>query len=266
MSAPVVGGGIGAIVLSVIVALLGGDPSVIWEQGQSQSDGPYSEAPQTQGSAADDRLAEFVSVVLADTEDTWHSLFRQEGTTYVEPKLVLFSGAVESACGYAKAAMGPFYCPADQKLYIDLSFYEDLKTRHQAPGDFAQAYVIAHEVGHHVQNLMGISDKVHAMQRQTDRAQANELSVRLELQADCFAGIWAHHANRSRQVLEAGDVEEALNAASSIGDDRLQHQARGYVTPESFTHGSSAQRVRWFKQGIQTGDPGQCNTFAAATP
>jgi hypothetical protein len=266
VSAPVVGGGIGAIVLSVIVALLGGDPSVIWEQGQSQSDGPYSEAPQTQGSAADDRLAEFVSVVLADTEDTWHSLFRQEGTTYVEPKLVLFSGAVESACGYAKAAMGPFYCPADQKLYIDLSFYEDLKTRHQAPGDFAQAYVIAHEVGHHVQNLMGISDKVHAMQRQTDRAQANELSVRLELQADCFAGIWAHHANRSRQVLEAGDVEEALNAASSIGDDRLQHQARGYVTPESFTHGSSAQRVRWFKQGIQTGDPGQCNTFAAATP
>ena len=266
MSAPVVGGGIGAIVLSVIVALLGGDPSVIWEQGQSSSDGPYSEAPQTQGSAADDRLAEFVSVVLADTEDTWHSLFRQEGATYVEPKLVLFSGAVESACGYAKAAMGPFYCPADQKLYIDLSFYEDLKTRHQAPGDFAQAYVIAHEVGHHVQNLMGISDKVHAMQRQTDRAQANELSVRLELQADCFAGIWAHHANRSRQVLEAGDVEEALNAASSIGDDRLQHQARGYVTPESFTHGSSAQRVRWFKQGIQTGDPGQCNTFAAATP
>ncbi|MBD1807269.1 neutral zinc metallopeptidase [Microcoleus sp. FACHB-SPT15] len=266
MSAPVVGGGIGAIVLSLIVALLGGDPSVIWEQGQSQSDGPYSEAPQTQGSAADDRLAEFVSVVLADTEDTWHSLFRQEGTTYVEPKLVLFSGAVESACGYAKAAMGPFYCPADQKLYIDLSFYEDLKTRHQAPGDFAQAYVIAHEVGHHVQNLMGISDKVHAMQRQTDRAQANELSVRLELQADCFAGIWAHHANRSRQVLEAGDVEEALNAASSIGDDRLQQQSRGYVTPESFTHGSSAQRVRWFKQGIQTGDPGQCNTFAAATP
>jgi hypothetical protein len=211
-------------------------------------------------------MTQFVSVVLADTEDTWHSLFRQEGATYVEPKLVLFSGAVESACGYAKSAMGPFYCPADQKLYIDLSFYEDLKTRHQAPGDFAQAYVIAHEVGHHVQNLMGISDKVHTMQRQTDRAQANQLSVRLELQADCFAGIWAHHANRSRQVLEAGDVEEALNAASSIGDDRLQRQARGYVTPESFTHGSSAQRVRWFEQGIQTGDPGQCNTFAAATP
>jgi hypothetical protein len=266
MSGPVVGGGIGAIVLSVIVALLGGDPSVIWDQGQAPSDGPYSEAPQTQGSAADDRMTEFVSVVLADTEDTWHSLFRQEGATYVEPKLVLFSGAVESACGYAKSAMGPFYCPADQKLYIDLSFYEDLKTRHQAPGDFAQAYVIAHEVGHHVQNLMGISDKVHTMQRQTDRAQANQLSVRLELQADCFAGIWAHHANRSRQVLEAGDVEEALNAASSIGDDRLQRQARGYVTPESFTHGSSAQRVRWFEQGIQTGDPGQCNTFTAATP
>jgi hypothetical protein len=211
-------------------------------------------------------MTEFVSVVLADTEDTWKSLFRQTGETYVEPKLVLYSGSVESACGFARSAVGPFYCPADQKLYIDLSFYEALKTRHQAPGDFAQAYVIAHEVGHHVQNLLGISDRVQSMQRRVDRVQANQLSVRLELQADCFAGIWAHHAQRSRQVLEAGDVEEALNAASSIGDDHLQRQAKGYVVPEAFTHGSSAQRVRWFKQGIQTGDPAQCNTFEVATP
>jgi hypothetical protein len=211
-------------------------------------------------------MADFISVVLADTEDTWHSLFRQRGETYVEPTLVLYSDAVESACGSARSAVGPFYCPRDQKLYIDLSFYEDLKSRYQAPGDFAQAYVIAHEVGHHVQNLMGISDRVHALQRQVDRVEANQLSVRQELQADCFAGIWAHNAERSRQILEAGDIEEALNAASSIGDDRLQRQARGYVSPESFTHGSSAQRVRWFKRGIQTGDPAQCNTFAVANP
>ncbi|MEI2580917.1 KPN_02809 family neutral zinc metallopeptidase [Scytonema sp. PRP1] len=266
ISAPVVGGGIGAIVLSVIVALLGGDPSVLWEQQQAPSDSPYSQSPQTQRSATSDRMADFVSVVLADTEDTWQSLFRQRGQTYVEPKLVLYSDAVQSACGFTRSAVGPFYCPADQKLYIDLSFYQDLKNRYQAPGDFAQAYVIAHEVGHHVQNLMGISNQVQSMQRQVDRVQANQLSVRQELQADCFAGIWAHHANRSRQILEQGDIEEALNAASSIGDDRLQRQAKGYVTPESFTHGSSAQRVRWFQRGIQTGNPAQCNTFAAANP
>jgi hypothetical protein len=211
-------------------------------------------------------MADFVSVVLADTEDTWHKLFQRMGGTYVEPKLVLYSGTVQSACGFAKSAVGPFYCPADQKLYIDLSFYEDLKNRHQAPGDFAQAYVIAHEVGHHVQNLMGVSDKVQAMKQRVDRVEANQLSVRLELQADCFAGIWANRANRSRQILEEGDIEEALNAASSIGDDRLQSQARGYVSPDSFTHGSSAQRVRWFKRGIETGNPAQCNTFAAANP
>ncbi len=209
-------------------------------------------------------MADFVSVVLADTEDTWRDLFRQSGETYVEPSLVLYSDAVESACGFAKAAMGPFYCPRDQKVYIDLSFYQDLKSRHQAPGDFAQAYVIAHEVGHHVQNLLGISDKVRALQSQSDRVEANQLSVRLELQADCFAGVWAHQAQRARQVLEEGDIEEALNAASSIGDDRLQSRARGYVVPESFTHGSSAQRVSWFKRGIQTGAPEQCNTFAVA--
>jgi hypothetical protein len=261
-----VGGGIGAIVLSVIVALLGGDPSVILNQGGAPSDRTQTEAPQTQRPPANDRMAQFVSVVLADTEDTWGSLFRQMGRTYVEPKLVLFSGAVQSACGYARSAVGPFYCPADQKLYIDLSFYRDLQNRYQAPGDFAQAYVIAHEVGHHVQNQLGISSKVHAMQSRVDRAQANQLSVRLELQADCFAGIWANRANRSRQILEEGDIEEALNAASSIGDDRLQSQAKGYVVPEAFTHGSSAQRVRWFKRGIQTGDPAQCNTFAVSNP
>lgn len=268
VSGPVVGGGIGAVFLAVIVALLGGDPSVVFQQGQQQvpSAPSYPESNRTQTSGASDRMAEFVSVVLADTEDTWNSLFRQMGANYVEPKLVLYSNAVESACGYARSAVGPFYCPRDQKVYIDLSFYRDLKYKYNAPGDFAQAYVIAHEVGHHVQNLMGISGKVQALQRQVDAREANQLSVRLELQADCFAGVWANHANRSRQVLEAGDVEEALNAASSIGDDRLQSQAKGYVVPDSFTHGSSAQRAKWFRQGIQTGDPAQCNTFAAANP
>ncbi|MBD2164071.1 neutral zinc metallopeptidase [Calothrix membranacea FACHB-236] len=263
ISAPVVGGGIGAVILSVIVALLGGDPSVIWEQTQQPSDRPNSQTPQTQSSANSDRMADFVSVVLADTEDTWSSLFQQQGKTYREPTLVLYSDAVKSACGFTRSAVGPFYCPSDQKLYIDLSFYEDLKNRYQAPGDFAQAYVVAHEVGHHVQNLMGISQQVQSLQRQADQVEANQLSVRQELQADCFAGVWAYHADRSRQILETGDIEEALNAASSIGDDRLQSQAKGYVIPESFTHGSSAQRVRWFKQGIQTGNPEQCNTFTA---
>ncbi|OUL22707.1 flagellar biosynthesis protein FlgM [Nostoc sp. RF31YmG] len=266
LSAPVVGGGVGAVILSLIVAFLGGDPSVIWEQTQRPSDRPYSQSSQTQRSAAEDRMADFVSVVLADTEDTWHSLFQQQGKTYREPTLVLFSDAVESACGFTRSAVGPFYCPSDQKLYIDLNFYQDLKNRYKAPGDFAQAYVIAHEVGHHVQNLMGISDRVRGLQRQADQVEANQLSVRQELQADCFAGVWAYHADRSRQIVEAGDIDEALNAASSIGDDRLQSQARGYVRPESFTHGSSAQRVRWFQRGIQTGNPAQCNTFAVANP
>ncbi|MGQ4647910.1 KPN_02809 family neutral zinc metallopeptidase [Lyngbya aestuarii] len=265
VSAPLVGGGIGALILSVIVLLLGGDPSIIWEQGEAPS-GSRTESPQTERSAQEDSMADFVSVVLADTEDTWNKIFQQSGETYVEPTLVLYSDAVESACGFTRSAVGPFYCPRDQKLYIDLSFYKDLKNRYQAPGDFAQAYVIAHEVGHHVQNLTGVFDQVQGLQRRTSQAEANQLSVRLELQADCFAGIWANQANRSRQILEKGDVEEALNAASSIGDDRLQRQSKGYVTPESFTHGSSAQRVRWFKQGIQTGNPEQCNTFAAASP
>ncbi len=264
VSAPVVGGGIGAVIISLIIAFLGGDPSVVWQQEPSSYDS-YPDSSQRRTSPVEDQQAEFVSVVLADTEDTWGAIFRQQGATYQEPTLVLFSGSVQSACGYAQAAVGPFYCPLDQKLYIDLSFYEDLQNRYQAPGDFAQAYVIAHEVGHHVQNLLGISDQVQRLQRQVSKTEANQLSVRLELQADCFAGIWAHNAERSRQILEQGDIEEALNAASSIGDDRLQRQSRGYVTPESFTHGSSAQRVRWFTRGIQSGDPNQCNTFEAAT-
>ncbi|MBD0389730.1 MAG: neutral zinc metallopeptidase [Nostoc sp. C3-bin3] len=262
ISAPVVGGGVGAALISLVVLLLGGDPSGLWQQDSLPSDSPIAKSPQITGSQAQDQMADFVSVVLADTEDTWSELFRQDGKTYVEPKLVLYSGAVESACGFARSAVGPFYCPRDQKVYIDLSFYRDLKTRYQAPGDFAQAYVIAHEIGHHVQNLLGISEQVQTLQNQVNQTQANQLSVRLELQADCFAGVWANHAQRSRQILETGDIEEALNAASSIGDDRLQKQARGYAVPESFTHGSSAQRVRWFKRGIQTGEPQQCNTFA----
>lgn len=253
------GGGIGIFILAIIVMLLGGDPTMVLNQGI-----PTNNAPPTRTSPAEEQMVEFVSVVLGDTEDTWNDLFRSMGADYQEPKLVLFSGSVQSACGFAKAAMGPFYCPADQKVYIDLSFYEDLKNRHQAPGDFAQAYVIAHEVGHHVQNLMGISGQVSSLQRRVNKTQANQLSVRLELQADCFAGVWAHHAQKARNILEQGDIEEALNAASSIGDDRLQKQSRGYVAPDSFTHGSSAQRVRWFTQGIKTGSVEQCNTFEAA--
>ena len=206
-------------------------------------------------------MKQFVSVVLADTEDTWNPLFRQMGRNYREPKLVLFENAVESACGYTSSAVGPFYCPPDQKVYLDFSFFRDLKNKLGAPGDFAQAYVIAHEVGHHVQNLMGTSTRVRNLQNRVGQVQANQLSVRLELQADCFAGIWAHHAQRQRQIIEQGDVEEAINAAASIGDDKLQKQSRGYVVPESFTHGSSAQRVKWFKTGIQTGNVEACNTF-----
>jgi len=258
----VVGGGIGTIILALVAMYFGIDPSVILQQGGSPLSAP-TETRQAGKPPANDELAQFVSVVLADTEDTWHEIFKKNGKSYQEPKLVLFTGAVESACGYAQAAMGPFYCPMDQKVYIDLGFYRDLKERYKAPGDFAQAYVIAHEVGHHVQSLLGISEKVQTMQRRVGKAEANQLSVRLELQADCLAGIWAHHANRSRQVLETGDVEEALQAATSIGDDRLQQQAQGYVVPESFTHGSSEQRVRWFKTGFDNGSFGACNTFGA---
>ena len=212
---------------------------------------------------ADDKMARFVSVVLADTEDVWRAKFKQMGGTYREPKLRLFRGSEPTACGRGQAAMGPFYCPGDQKVYIDLSFYETMRTRLGAPGDFAQAYVIAHEVGHHVQNLMGISGKVDAMRGKVSEAQQNALSVRLELQADCFAGIWAHDAQSARQILEQGDVEEALNAATQIGDDTLQRKSQGTVVPETFTHGTSAQRVSWFKRGFQTGSVEQCNTFEA---
>lgn len=210
---------------------------------------------------ADDAMARFVSTVLADTEDVWHEQFQRAGKTYREPKLRLFRGSEATACGHGEAAMGPFYCPGDEKIYIDLSFYEVMRTRMGAPGDFAQAYVIAHEVGHHVQHLMGITARVDARRGRVSEAEQNALSVRLELQADCFAGIWAHHAQAARQILEKGDLEEALNAASQIGDDALQRQSQGTVRPETFTHGSSAQRVRWFKTGLQTGDLNQCQTF-----
>ncbi len=212
---------------------------------------------------AEKEASEFVSVVLADTEETWNTIFRQGGAQYKEPKLVLFSGRVNSACGMASAAVGPFYCPGDQKLYIDLTFFDDLKRRHGAPGDFAQAYVIAHEVGHHVQTLTGTSNKVRAAQRGRSKTEANQLSVRQELQADCYAGIWGHMANTQRQILDPGDLEEALRAATAIGDDRLQQQAGGRVVPDSFTHGSSEQRVRWFRKGFETGDVNACDTFAA---
>ena len=212
-------------------------------------------------SGAEGDLANFVSVVLAETEDVWGNIFSQSGRTYEEPVLVLFSDAVQSGCGSARSTMGPFYCPADRKLYIDLSFYRDLRSRMGAPGDFAQAYVIAHEVGHHVQNLLGVSRDVQAAQRQVSQSEANALSVRVELQADCFAGIWAHSMAQKQGVLEDGDIEEALNAASAVGDDRLQKQATGRVTPDSFTHGSSAQRVQWFRRGLDSGSPNSCDTF-----
>ena len=257
-----VGGGIGTLVLVLLAMYFGVDPSVIL-QGTDPGDSRPAPSVQ-QRPAADDPLREFVSVVLADTEDTWRELFKQMGRQYQEPKLVLFSGAVQSACGFAQAAVGPFYCPGDKKVYIDLSFYRDLRERIGAPGDFAQAYVIAHEVGHHVQNLLGIAERIHSAQGRRSQTEANALQVRIELQADCLAGVWASNAQRARQILEAGDIEEGLNAASAIGDDRLQRQSQGRVVPESFTHGSSAQRVRWFKRGIETGDPGQCDTFTAA--
>lgn len=213
-------------------------------------------------SEAEKELVQFVSVVLADTEDTWQTLFKQQNKTYAEPRLVLFRGAVNSACGLRQAAMGPFYCPADRKVYLDLSFFEELRSRFKAPGDFAQAYVVAHEVGHHVQTLLGISSQVQAAKQKSNEVAANRLSVKQELQADCFAGIWAFHANRSRQLLDSGDIEEGLTAASAIGDDRLQKQTRGHVTPDSFTHGSSTQRVRWFTIGWQNGEIKSCDTFS----
>ena len=211
--------------------------------------------------AEEKELVDFVSVVLADTEETWNALFREKGKTYKEPRLVLFRDAVKSACGMAQSAMGPFYCPGDQQVYIDLGFYDQLKNRFKAPGDFAQAYVIAHEVGHHIQTLVGTSEKVHAARKKLNEVESNKLSVQQELQADCLAGVWANHAHNTRQLLEAGDVEEGLRAASAIGDDTLQKQSKGYVSPDSFTHGSSAQRVKWFKIGMASGDMDSCDTF-----
>ena len=259
------GGGIGIIVIALIAMYFGIDPSMILNQQGPPSVSTSSYSNTNLSTPANEKLVDFVSVVLGDTEDTWQELFRQMGKVYKEPVLVLFSGAVESACGFAQSAMGPFYCPRDQKVYIDLSFYQDLKNRYRAPGDFAQAYVISHEVGHHVQTLLGISQKIHKLRGRLNEVDANKLSVMQELQADCFAGVWAHHAHRTRQILEEGDIEEALSAASSIGDDRLQKQSRGYVTPDSFTHGSSKQRVRWFTKGWETGSISQCNTFKAET-
>lgn len=263
VSRKVTGGGIGILLLALVGLYFGIDPSVILQQGSQLSGEGTMEQTDYQPTPQEQELADFVSVVLADTEDTWQAIFTDGGASYLEPKLVLFSGQARSACGFAQAAMGPFYCPGDQKVYIDLSFYQDLKNKLGAPGDFAQAYVIAHEVGHHVQNLLGITDKIHQARRQLSDVDYNQLSVRLELQADCFSGLWANQAHEARQILEQGDLEEALNAASMIGDDRLQKQARGYVTPDSFTHGSSAQRVRWFRKGLESGNLQDCDTFAA---
>jgi uncharacterized protein len=257
--------GIGSVVIALVASyFLGINPMTIlgFLNGGGGQIAPVQQAPAHRPPPGDE-MAKFVSTVLADTEDTWTALFRQGGGTYVKPKLVLFTGRTQTACGTGQTATGPFYCPGDQKVYIDLSFYRLMQQRFHVSGEFAQAYVIAHEVGHHVQNLLGISGKVDAARRRGSERQANALSVRLELQADCFAGIWAFHANRSRHILESGDIETALKAATAIGDDALQKQAQGYVVPDSFTHGTSEQRVRWFKRGIESGKMSQCNTFEA---
>lgn len=267
---PIFGGrniGIGTIVVALVGGwVLGINPLTIlgFLSGgggpvQVQQQGPAQRPP------ADDRMAKFVSTVLADTEDVWTGIFSQGGARYQEPKLVLFRGATGTACGTGQSAMGPFYCPADQNVYIDLGFYETLKNQLGAPGEFAQAYVIAHEVGHHVQNLLGITEKVDQQRGRVSQVQYNQLSVRLELQADCFAGVWANHAQSARQILENGDIEAAMNAAAKIGDDAMQKQTQGRVVPDSFTHGTSAQRVRWFNQGLQSGSVQQCDTFSART-
>jgi predicted metalloprotease len=261
-----IGGVIGLLIMLGIALMSGADPASIIDMvagsgGSFSMDGTTGTATL---SAEEIEMGDFVSVVLADTEDTWSAIFQESGQTYLEPKLLLFSGGVDSACGYAQSATGPFYCPTDQKVYIDLAFYQELKDQYGAPGDFAQAYVISHEVGHHVQNLLGTLDEVHQIQARSDQTTGNRYSVMLELQADCYAGVWANHADRARHVLEAGDVEEALNAASKIGDDALQQQSRGYVVPDSFTHGSSAQRTRWFQAGFTGGTIGSCDTFHAA--
>ena len=255
-------GGVGVLILALLTYLLGGDPQKLLNQLQQQNN-PQQGAEQGQAAPdpAQEELKHFVAVVLADTEDVWREQFRKMGKTYKEPRLVLFSGRVESACGLADAAVGPFYCPGDQQVYLDLSFFDELKNRFRAPGEFAQAYVIAHEIGHHVQNLLGISAKVHAKRASLSKAEYNRLSVRLELQADFLAGFWAYHAQKMKHILETGDLEAALRAAQAIGDDRLQKQARGFVVPDSFTHGTSAQRIRWFRRGFESGDFSKGDTF-----
>jgi predicted metalloprotease len=259
-----VGGGIGTVVLLLVAMYFGVDPNMLIEGLQSTT--AVESSAGTRPSAEDlrnDPLADMVAVVIADTEDVWREIFAANGRRYEEPTLVLFSGTTQSACGIGQAAMGPFYCAADQRAYIDLGFYEEMKRRFKAPGDFAQAYVIAHEIGHHVQNLLGISGEVRRRQQNLSQAEGNRLSVKLELQADCLAGVWANRADKARAILEAGDVDEALNAASAIGDDRLQMQSRGTVVPESFTHGTSAQRAHWFRTGLRSGDLNSCDTFGA---
>jgi len=256
--------GIGTIVIALIGgAVLGVNPLTILNILTGGGEAPVTQQGPAPAPPANDKMAQFVSTVLADTEDVWKQLFTAGGATYAEPKLVLYRGAVRSQCGAGQAAMGPFYCPADQKVYIDLSFYETMKTRMGAPGDFAQAYVIAHEVGHHVQHQLGITGKVERARASGNRAEANNMSVRLELQADCFAGVWGHHAQQARQLLETGDLEEAMNAAAKIGDDALQAASGRAVVPESFTHGSSEQRQRWFMTGFKSGTVKSCDTFSA---
>jgi predicted metalloprotease len=283
-------GGLGAIIVIVVGLFLGIDPSTLMavlsgdQLPQQQTDTRMPQQP-TDTQSADNRgygssrppetrtesgqgdtVRHFVAVVLADTEDVWKQVFGSSGKTYVEPKLVLYTGHIASACGLASTASGPFYCPNDQKVYLDLSFFEEMKSRFHAPGEFAEAYVIAHEIGHHVQNSLGIMQAAQREEARRDRRGANAISVRVELQADCLAGVWAHHADRTKHIIEQGDIDAALNAASAVGDDRLQQQARGTVVPDAFTHGSSAQRVRWFKRGLESGNTKQCDTFAANEP
>ena len=255
------GVGIGGIVLALVISYFTGINPMTLLGIMEQTPLTRQEAPVAHKPPANDETALFVSKVLASTEDVWNQTFREAGRQYENPKLVLFTGATPTACGTGQTAMGPFYCPGDHKVYIDLAFYRELKDRFRAPGEFAQAYVVAHEVGHHVQNLLGIADQVHKARQRVSEREANALSVRMELQADCLAGVWGKRTDTMKQVLEPGDLEAALTAASAIGDDRLQQQAQGRIVPESFTHGSSEQRVRWFRRGFETGDMNQCNTF-----
>lgn len=255
----------GLLLIGVVCLLLGINPLTLLSG--SGFDGAVMPGPQSGSapqSAGNDELKQFVSVVLADTEDVWHDVFATQGRTYEDPKLVLFSGGVNTACGSASTAAGPFYCPGDRKVYLDLDFYQMLSTRFHAPGEFAQAYVVAHEVGHHVQNLLGIASRVRAAQERGSEREANALSVRLELQADCFAGVWANRADKLKHIVESGDVEAALTAASAVGDDTLQRHAQGYVVPDSFTHGTSEERVRWFRTGFSAGSIDACDTFGAS--